>query len=455
MSKKYNIFVVDDDEWYGEMISYHLSLNPDFLVTRFITGHDCLKHLHLKPDLITVDLSLPDITGKMLYRKIRELLPNTSVIILSGQEDISEAISLIKEGVQDYIVKDKAAKDLLWNSVIRIRETHSLRAEVEELRLEISEKFKIQECLIGQSEAVKKVVALMDKAVRSDINVSITGETGTGKEVVARCIHYNSGRKKGKFVAVNMAAIPKELLESELFGHEKGAFTGAATRKIGKFEEANGGTIFLDEIAELELSIQSKILRVLQERELTKVGGTEVIKLDIRLIVATHKNLSEEVSNKTFREDLFYRIMGLTIEIPPLRHRGNDILLLAEHFLICFLKKNKLSNVKINKEAKKRLLEYHYPGNVRELKSIIELAVVIAEGNEITEKDIIFNSYIKETKQNKLNKTLRQHICDIIQDHLKMNDNDIKTTAKTLDIGISTIYKMIKCGEIKHNHDVN
>lgn len=452
--KKYKIFVVEDDEWYGEMISYHLRLNHDYLVTHYLTGNDCLKNLHQKPDLITVDLSLPDITGRMLYRKIRDILPNTSVIILSGQEDISEAISLLKEGVQDYIVKEKGAKDLLWNSVARIRETNSLKAEVEELKLEISEKFKVQDCLIGQSEAVKKVVTLMDKAVRSDINVSITGETGTGKEVVARCIHYNSGRKKGKFVPVNMAAIPKELLESELFGHEKGAFTGAVARKIGKFEEANGGTIFLDEIAELDFSIQSKILRVLQERELTKVGGTEVIRLDIRLIVATHKNLTEEVRNRTFREDLFYRIMGLTIEIPPLRQRGNDIILLADHFLESFLSKNKLPKVKFSKEAKKRLIEYHYPGNVRELKAIIELAVVICDGNEIIDKDIIFNSNTSETNKTMENKTLRQHICDIIQYQLTINGNDIKYTAKKLDIGISTIYKMIKSGEIRQNENL-
>jgi DNA-binding NtrC family response regulator len=449
--KKYKIFVVEDDEWYGEMISYHLSLNPDFFVTHYKFGNECLKNLHQKPDLITVDLSLPDMTGRMLYKKIRELLPNTSVIILSGQEDISEAISLLKEGVQDYIVKDKGAKDLLWNSIARIRETNSLRAEVEELKLEISEKFRVQNCLIGQSEAVKKVVTLMDKAVRSDINVSITGETGTGKEVVARCIHYNSGRKKGKFVPVNMAAIPKELLESELFGHEKGAFTGAVARKIGRFEEANGGTIFLDEIAELDFSIQSKLLRVLQERELTKVGGIEVIKLDIRLIVATHKNLTEEVRNKTFREDLFYRIMGLTIEIPPLRYRGNDIILLADHFLENFLYKNKLPKVKFNKGAKKRLIEYHYPGNVRELKAIVELAVVICDGNEIIDKDIIFNSNISETSHTQEIKTLRQHICDIVQYHLTMNGNDIKYTANMLDIGVSTIYKMIKSGEIRQN----
>ena len=255
-------------------------------------------------------------------------------------------------------------------------------------------------------------------------------------------------------VTIILSFISKELLESELFGHEKGAFTGAVARKIGKFEEANGGTIFLDEIAELDFSIQSKILRVLQERELTKVGGTEVIRLDIRLIVATHKNLTEEVRNRTFREDLFYRIMGLTIEIPPLRQRGNDIILLADHFLESFLSKNKLPKVKFSKEAKKRLIEYHYPGNVRELKAIIELAVVICDGNEIIDKDIIFNSNTLKTDNNLENKTLREHICDIIQYQLTINGNDIKHTAKKLDIGISTIYKMIKSGEIRQNDNL-
>ena len=449
--RKFKIFIVEDDIWYGEMLTYHLRLNPDLIVTLFRSGNACLDKLNDKPDLVTIDLSLPDMSGKTLYKKIKESTPNVSVIIVSGQEDITDAVELIKDGVKDYIVKDKGTKDLLWNSINRIRENHVLKAEVEELRDEIGEMIKVGECLIGTSEPIKKIEKLMEKAVRSDINVYITGETGTGKEVVARCIHYNSDRKKKRFVPVNMAAIPKELLESELFGHEKGAFTGAIARKTGKFEEANGGTLFLDEIAELDLSIQSKILRVLQEREMTKVGSTDVIKLDIRLIVATHKNLTEEIRKNNFREDLFFRIMGLPIEIPPLRNRGNDVILLAEYFLDLFVRRNNFPQIKFNKEAMKKIMLYEYPGNVRELKAIVELAVVISDNKEITEQDIVFTSNKADKSDHQTIKTLRQHICEIIQYYLNMNGHDIIETANVLKIGKSTIYKMIKSGEIKTN----
>jgi two-component system, NtrC family, response regulator AtoC len=289
---------------------------------------------------------------------------------------------------------------------------------------------------------------MMDKAIKTNINVSITGETGTGKEVVAKAIHYNSDRKKKNFVAVNMAAIPKDLIESELFGHEKGAFTGALARKAGKFEEANGGTIFLDEIAEMDLNLQSKMLRVLQEREVVRVGGNEIVKLDLRLIVATHKNLSDEVKKGNFREDLFFRIIGLPIALPPLRERGNDILILAKHFADSFAKENKLGPVQFTKEAKDKLLSYHFPGNIRELKAVIDLAVVMCENNEIKPDDITFTSTKKDDFFVSENKTLRQHTCDIIRHYLRNNGDDVVATAKALDIGKSTIYKMIQEGEL-------
>jgi transcriptional regulator with GAF, ATPase, and Fis domain len=245
-----------------------------------------------------------------------------------------------------------------------------------------------------------------------------------------------------------MAAIPKELIESELFGHEKGAFTGAIARKAGKFEEANGGTIFLDEIAEMDLSLQSKLLRVLQEREVIRVGGNENVKLDVRLIVATHKNLAEEVKKGNFREDLYYRIIGLPIELPPLRERGNDVLILAKHFADEFSKDNKLGNLIILQDAKDKLLKYNFPGNVRELKAIIDLAAVICDNNEIKANDISYTSAIKEEHFIAEKKTLREYNCDIIKYYLNKNNSDVVATAKILDIGKSTIYKMIQDGEV-------
>jgi len=444
----YKIFIVEDDPWYGEILEYHLSLNEDYLITRFTTGKECLANLHKKPDLITIDFSLPDYTGDKLYEKIRQTDDAIPVIAISGQEEVAVAVNLLKSGVTDYLVKDENTKDMLWNAVIRIRKMGNLKKEVEQLKEELGQKFSFEKSIKGNSPALHKIFALMEIATKTNINVSITGETGTGKEVVSKAIHYNSERKKKPFVAVNMAAIPKELVESELFGHEKGAFTGAVARKAGKFEEANGGTIFLDEIAELDLNLQSKILRVLQEREVIRVGGNESVKLDIRLIVATHKNLAEEVKRGNFREDLYYRVIGLPVELPPLRDRGNDVLLLAKHFTDEFAKDNKLGTVIISSEAKQKLMGYHFPGNIRELKAIMELASVMCSDGEIKPDDITFNS----TKSGELftmeQKTLRQYTCDIIKYYLKKYEDDVMLVADKLDIGKSTIYKMLQQKEI-------
>ena len=288
----------------------------------------------------------------------------------------------------------------------------------------------------------------INKSINSTINVSITGETGTGKEVVAKAIHYNSERKNKPFVAINMAAIPKELMESEFFGYEAGAFTGAISRTIGKFEQANGGTIFLDEIAELDLNLQSKLLRVLQEREVVRLGGTTKIKFDARLIIATHKDLALEVKKGNFREDLYYRIIGLPIALPPLRDRGNDTLLLSKHFISLFTKENKMKPISLSKESKNKLLRYSFPGNIRELKSVIDLACVMSESNEIEPDDLTFTCINSSELFLSEEKTLKGHTTEIIMHYLKKNKNDVLKTAKKLDIGKSTIYNLIQSTEI-------
>ncbi|WP_215226411.1 sigma-54-dependent transcriptional regulator [Echinicola shivajiensis] len=444
----FQIFIVEDDPWYGQILEYHLGLNPDYQVMRYETGKELLANLHKKPDVVTLDFSLPDMKGDELFKKIRETHSDLPVIVVSSQEDIAVAVKLLKMGVSDYLIKDDTTKDLLWNSVVRIRENQSLKKEVESLKEELGQKFNFQKSIIGSSDSLQKVFGLIEKAIKTNINVSISGETGTGKEVVAKAIHYNSKRKNKKFVAVNMSAIPSELIESELFGYEKGAFTGAVARKIGKFEEAEGGTIFLDEIAELDFNNQSKLLRVLQEREITRVGGNERIKLDVRLIVATHQDLAEKVKKNEFREDLYYRVMGLPILLPPLRERGSDVLILAKYFIDEFTRENKMASIGLNQYAKDKLLKYHYPGNVRELKSVIELAIVMSNEQEITEDDLSFNSIVREDMFLAEQKSLRDHTTDIIRYYLNKNNNDVVSTAKQLDIGKSTIYKMIKDGEL-------
>ncbi|MEN9522860.1 MAG: hypothetical protein RL065_1237 [Bacteroidota bacterium] len=446
--RNYKIFIVEDDPWYGEILNYHLSLNPDYIITRFVSGKECLNNLIEKPDLITIDYSLPDMNGLELLKKIKTTLPDVPVIAISGQETVSTAIELIKNGAVDYFIKDNNTKDLLWNAIIKLRENKSLKEEVEFLKDELGKKYEFDKNIKGTSPAIKKIFGLLEKASKTNINVSISGETGTGKELIAKAIHYNSERKKKNFVAVNMAAIPKDLIESELFGHEKGSFTGALGRKIGKFEEADKGTIFLDEIAEADLNLQTKLLRALQEKEVVRVGGNETVKFDARIIVATHKNLAEEVKKGNFREDLYYRIIGLPIELPPLRDRDNDILLLAKYFLEAFCKENKMPLVHISQKACEKLLTYYYPGNVRELKAIIDLAAVMCNGIEMKAEDIMFNAakgndyFIAEEK------TLRDYTNFIVEHFMKKYDNDIPKVAEKLNIGKSTIYKMIQNKDI-------
>ncbi len=446
---RFEIFLVEDDPWYGELLKYHLTLNPDFEVSLFTTAKQCLDQLYRKPSVVCVDFGLPDMTGDRLLARLKVEDEELPVVIISGQEDIAVAVNLLKAGATDYIVKDDNAKDLLWNAIVRIRETKGLRMQVEDLKSQLTQRFDFENLLIGKSLGIQKTYQLVEKSTRTNINVSISGETGTGKEVVAQAIHYHSSRKKHPFVAVNMAAIPKDLIESELFGYEKGAFTGAIGRKSGRFEEAQGGTLFLDEIAELDISLQSKILRVLQEREVVRVGGHESVKLDFRLITATHKNLAEEVKKGNFREDLYYRIMGLPIVLPPLRERGSDTLLLAKHFVDEFSKFNKMKIRGFTVGAKEKLMKHSFPGNVRELKATVELACAMADGNEISEDDITFLSSSTAPIWTYAEKTLHEYEIDIITYFLKVYQQNVVLTAEKLGIGKSTIYKLIQNKEIQ------
>ena len=443
------VFILEDDHWYGSMLEHYLSLNPDYEVRRFTSSKDFFSHLHEKPDVVTLDYSMPDMDGGEVLKKIKGVHPHIQVLIISGQEDVSTAITLLKNGAFEYIVKDEETKDRLWNSLLHLQEINGLRNEVEHLKEQVAQKHDFTKFIIGKSEPILKVFSLIEKASKTTITVSITGETGSGKEVVAKAIHYNSERQKKPFVAVNVAAIPKDLLESELFGHEKGAFTGAVTRRIGKFEEANNGTLFLDEIGELDFNLQAKLLRVLQEREVTRIGSNEVTPVNARIIVATHRNLLDEVKNKTFREDLYYRLIGLPIALPPLRERDNDILILAKHFMDLFCKDNNLPKKSLSQDAQQKLLNYAFPGNVRELKSVIELAVVMTDDEYILADHIAINTAAAVTDLLNKERSLKEYEIDIIQHYLDKYDKDVLLVAKKLDIGKSTIYRMIQAGELK------
>ncbi|MEI6682992.1 MAG: sigma-54 dependent transcriptional regulator [Bacteroidota bacterium] len=439
----FSIFIVEDDKFYGEYLKHYLSSNPDYNIQHFLTGKELIANLHRKPDVITLDYSLPDMNGALVLKKIRQYSPDTQVVIVSGQKDISTALDLLKDGAYDYIVKEQDSRTRLWNVILRIRENRTLKNQVEQLQEEVGRKYDFEKAIIGNSQAIRTIYSLIEKASKTNINVSITGETGTGKELVAKAIHYNSARRKKPFVAVNMSAIPKDLLESELFGYEKGAFTGADTRKTGKFEEATEGTLFLDEIGDMHIAIQAKLLRVIQERELVRIGGKDTIPLDLRLIVATHRDLKEEVANGTFRQDLYYRLLGLPVHLPPLRERTNDILILAKHFAEAFCKENNLQMVVFSTEASEKLLRYPYPGNIRELKAIIDLAVVMSNGKVLNQEDIIFSQTSKPSDfLNAGEMTLDEYNRLIIKSYLDKYMDDIPLVAKKLGIGKSTLYRM-------------
>ncbi len=341
------------------------------------------KILGEEPDLIILDILMPQKDGMELLKEIRESQPLTPVVMLTAAKNVKTAVEAMKLGAYDYVTKPFDIEELKI-IVEKGLESRDLRAENRRLQTEIEERYRFDN-IIGKSKEMREIYATIGQIAERNSTVLIHGESGTGKELVARAIHYNSPRKNKPFVAVNCAAIPETLIESELFGHEKGAFTDAQNRRIGHFELAHQGTLFLDEVSELTLPTQAKILRSLQEREFIRVGGTKTIQVDVRLISATNKNLEEMMSRGTFRSDLYYRINVVPLTIPPLRQRKEDIPLLIQHFLE---KHAGLGKQKISSEAMEILAAYDWPGNVRELENIIERIVVLSCTDVVTPNDL-------------------------------------------------------------------
>lgn len=381
------IFIVEDDLVVVSLMKQAICKSHDHEIIHFTSAEECISNLHQRPDIVSIDYNLPGMNGLDLMEKIKAYDSGILCIIVSGQEDLEVVVNSYKRGAQDYIIKNDNLFANIENSIRNLNMNVALRKEVELLKDQIIDRNKYSN-IIGNSNGILRSLKLIQKVEKSNMMVLVTGESGTGKELVAKALHYNSPRSRKPLVIVNMGAIPEELVESELFGHEKGAFTDARDRRIGKFEEANEGTIFMDEIGEMNLSHQAKVLRVLQEREVQRIGSNKTIKLDFRLIAATNRNLADEVKAGRFRQDLFYRLQGFLIHLPPLRERGDDIILLAKNFLADYCKQNKMETVNISKEAIKYMLEYPWPGNVRELKAVIERAALLAENNTITVADL-------------------------------------------------------------------
>lgn len=386
MEIKTTILIVDDEE--GARQSLEIILEDKYRVLIAESGGEALKILEKEPvALVLLDIHMPDMDGLEVLRRIKEQDETIDVIMVSALNLARKAVDAIKLGAYDYITKPFEPEDIL-STVERVISRQRLNRELDFLRKEVKNLQGFDE-IISQNKTMLEIFQTIKKVAVTSTNILITGESGTGKELIARSIHRQGNRKDGPFVAINCAAIPSELMESEMFGHEKGAFTGAHTRTIGKFEYASGGTLFLDEISMLRSDLQAKLLRVLQEKEIERIGSNKPIKVDIRVIAATNTNLELEVSRGKFRQDLYFRLNVVPISIPPLRERRDDIPLLIKYFLNKF---NRAFNKKIpgfSEKAMNALLRYHWPGNIRELENLIERIVVLSQGEkEIELKDI-------------------------------------------------------------------
>jgi len=441
--KKYKVFVVDDNNMFLKVMHKFLSVNENLDVHAISSGRECISRLDEKPDIISLDYTLPDSNGKEILEKILHVTPESQVIIVSGQNDINTAIELLKLGAYDYIVKGVDTRDKISIVIEKIIEKIELTKENTRLKQAVHKEYNFRNLIKGNSKAMENVFNLMGKAIQTNINVSIIGETGTGKELVAKGIHYNSKRSNMPFIPVNISSIPDTLIESELFGYDKGAFTGADSSKPGRIEMADGGTLFLDEIAEMNLTTQAKLLRVIQERELYRLGSNKPIKFDVRIIIATHRNLSEQIKKSEFREDLYFRLLGLTIDLPPLRDRGSDCLFLAKYFVNDFCDENNIAHKKISESAQEKLRSYSFPGNVRELKALMELSCVLADSEVIEPAHININPLNLQQNLLSQEKTLQEYNEDIIHYFINKYKN-IRDVARRLDVGKSTIYRYLK-----------
>lgn len=386
MKERAKILLIEDEDLSRDSLTRLLKMTG-YAVKGAASGKMALTHLsHEQFDIIITDLFLPDINGIDILKQAKELSPHTEVILITGHASAETAVRAMKEGAFDYITKPLNFDEL---SIIisKAMEKRQLLSENSYLRQQLHNKYTFDN-IIGSSPPMQKLFDRMKRIATTDSTVLVLGESGTGKELVARAIHFSSTRKNKPFVPVNCAAIPENLLESELFGHVKGAFTGAIRDKVGKFEAANQGTIFLDEIGTMPMHLQTKLLRVLQEQEVERVGSTKTVPLDVRVISATNLNLEEEVRKGTFREDLYYRLNVIPVHLPPLRERSADILPLVKHFLERNCVEMKRAPMSITNEAMQYLENYPWPGNVRELENMVERIVALTDGTRITANDI-------------------------------------------------------------------
>ena len=449
MKEIIRILVVDDEQIMRDSLSDWLRLDG-YEVEAVEDGYKALEKVKKESwDVLFVDLKMPRMDGIEVMQKVKEINKDIPVIIITAYATVDTAVKAMKEGAYEYIVKPFNPEEI--SIIIRNIVVHqSLVKENIFLRQELKKRYQLND-IIGKGPRMQDLFALIRKVAKSNTTVLIEGESGTGKELIARAIHTNSQRSKGPFVAVPCAALPESLLESELFGHEKGAFTGAIATRKGSFELADKGTLFLDEVGDMSLKIQANFLRVLEQREFRRVGGTNLIKVDVRVISATNQDLNKLIKNGKFREDLYYRLNVVSVNPPPLRKRKEDIPLLVEHFLKKYSIENKKDVKWIHEDALKLLIQYDWPGNVRELENVIERAVVLTKEDFINYDEL--PTFVRTAEKEEFKTAVDKQLHEVEKEHilrvLKANDGNIKKSAKILGIDRTTLYNKIKKYKIK------
>ena len=438
MAEKVSILIVDDEESVRDSL-YNWFIDDGYYVECAENAKKALSILQEKDfDIILADIKMPGMDGMEMHRRIKTLNKDPIFIIMTAFASVDTAVQALKEGAYDYVTKPFDPDDL--SHLIRNASTQiALKVENENLKNKISSLDNVED-LIGESKALKLVLKEVESVAQSNSSVIITGESGTGKELIARAIHSNSPRKYFPLISVHCGALTESLLESELFGHEKGAFTGATFNRKGRFEMADGGTIFLDEIATISSKMQVELLRVLESKTFVRVGGNKEITSDFRVICATNRDLKSMVNNGTFREDLYYRLNVVNIKIPPLRERTEDIPLLAFYFIKKYCTSMSRDLISIEHAALKQLEEFEFPGNVRELENMIERAIVIGNGKEIRLKDLPMGKDVINSSIESLEDLEKKHIATILNKY----QWNISRSAKALRIDRATLYNKIK-----------
>jgi two-component system NtrC family response regulator len=443
----YRILIADDEPHIRWAITRTLKgENIEILETS--NGKECLQKFDsFNPHLVILDLKMPELDGMQVLKSIKSKKEDVPVIIITAYGTIETAIEAMKSGAYDYITKPFDIDELKIH-VFRALNMNRLEKEVRYLRDQLDERLS-NTCLETSNPAMINLYRMIDRIACADTSVLITGESGTGKEIIAKLIHHKSGRGDKPFVSINCAAIPESLVESELFGYEKGAFTGALSKKPGKFELADGGTLFLDEVGELSLNVQAKLLRAIQEKAFERLGGTCTVKVDVRIIAATNKNLQKAVEEGKFRDDLYYRINVINLEVPPLRFRKEDIPRLVETFINKYQRGSK--KISVSDEAVEAMLKYDWPGNIRELENCIERALIICDGDYILPKHLPFASNIRQDQQNCIvyfpdeGIDLERVEKELIRIALRKSNGNQTKAAKLLNITRSAlIYRMQK-----------